>query len=170
MLKRDILAGAALLLASATVPAAADQTVWHLYKAEDGGGTLASVDAGDADSSEPLMHFSLVCMPGETWSMTITEVDAATLGKAIIDGTSVEFSVVVDGNPNAGGMSGYLPEINFGEMYGEWEYSAPIDLETIATLAEAQTLAVKGTGVDMQLPPNGQKLFSEFVDICSDVE
>ena len=65
-------------------------------------------------------------------------------------------------------LSGYFPEITFGQMFGEWEYSFPFDLITLDDLGAAGSLAVTGTGVDFALPSDGTvKAFAAFKALCA---
>ena len=46
----------------------------------------------------------------------------------------MQVAVTADGDPGKTPLSGYFPEIAFGEMFGELEYSFPFDLITLDDL------------------------------------
>jgi hypothetical protein len=142
--------------------------VWRVYPVEGGGGSLAALPAAEVDSPEPYWRFVMTCIPGEPWAATVSGADPAALGGAIAAGEAVQVSVVADGDPNKVPLSGYFPEITFGQMYGEWEYSAPFDLITLDELGGAASLAVTGTGVDFALPSaDTAQAFAEFKALCA---
>ncbi|HET7715259.1 MAG TPA: hypothetical protein VFK86_06500 [Bauldia sp.] len=165
------LCGSVMLLAGLTAIAPAlarGEDVWRVYPVEGGGGSLAALPAEEVDSPEPYWRFVMTCIPGERWDATVSGIDAAALGRAIAGGEAVQISVIADGDPNKVPLSGYFPEIAFGQMYGEWEYSAPFDLVTLDVLGEARSLAVTGTGVDFALPSEGTaEAFAEFRALCA---
>jgi hypothetical protein len=158
----------ALALLLATPALAADGDVWRVYPIEGGGGSLAALPADEVDSPEPYWRFAMTCIPGEPWDATVSGVDAAALGGAIASGDAVQVTVTADGDPNKTPLSGYFPEITFGQMYGEWEYSFPFDLITLDDLGAARSLAVGGTGVDFVLPSEGTaEAFASFKALCA---
>lgn len=142
----------ALALLFATPALAEDGDVWRVYPVEGRGGSIAALAASEVDSPEPYWRFAMTCIAGERWRATLSGVDAAALGGAIAAGADVQVSVIADGDPNKVPLSGYFPEVTFGQMYGEWEYSIPFDLITLDELGAAASLAVSGTGVDFALP------------------
>lgn len=158
----------AIAFVGGAMPAfAQDGDVWRVYPVEGGGGSIAALAASEVDSPEPYWRFAMTCIPGEPWDATVSSVDAAALGAAIASGGAVQVSVIADGDPNRTPLSGYFPEISFGQMYGEWEYSFPFDLITLDELGGAGTLAVTGTGVDFALPSDGTaKAFAAFKALC----
>jgi hypothetical protein len=156
----------ALLLASPAFAQGGD--VWRVYPVEGGGGSIAALAASEVDSPEPYWRFAMTCISGEPWDATVSGVDAAALGGAIASGDAVQVTVTVDGDPSRTPLSGYFPEITFGQMYGEWEYSFPFDLITLDELGASGLLAVSGTGVDFALPSDGTgKAFAEFKALCA---
>jgi hypothetical protein len=151
----------------ATPGLAQDGDVWRVYPVDGGGGSIAALAASEVDSPEPYWRFAMTCMSGERWRATVSGVDAAMLGGAIAAGTEVQVSVIADGDPNKVPLSGYFPEITFGQMYGEWEYSFHFDLITLDDLGRAGALAVTGTGVDFTLPSAGTaEGFAQFKALC----
>jgi hypothetical protein len=162
------LAATAVLLALFRSAFAQDGDVWRVYPVEGGGGSIAALPASDVDSPEPYWRFAMTCIPGEAWDATVSGADPAILGAAIASGDAVQVSVIADGDPNKVPLSGYFPEITFGQMYGEWEYSFPFDLITLDELGAAKSLTVSGTGVAFDLPPaDTAKAFAEFKALCA---
>jgi hypothetical protein len=157
-----------ILLATATPTVAESADVWRVYAVEGGGGSIAALAASEVDSPEPYWRFAMNCIPGESWEAIVSGIDAAALGGAIAAGDAVQVSVIADGDPDKVPLSGYSPEINFGEMYGEWEYTVSFDLITLDDLGVAGSLAVTGTGVDFALPSAGTaEAFAEFKALCA---
>jgi len=152
-----------------TTPALAqDGEVWRVYPVEGGGGSIAALAASEIESPEPYWRFVMTCIPGEPWAATVSGIDPAALGNAIGAGEAVQFSVIADGDPNKVPLSGYFPEITFGQMYGEWEFSASFDLITLDELGGAASLAVSGTGVEFPLPSaDTAQAFAEFKALCA---
>lgn len=147
---------------------AEDGDIWRVYPVEGGGGSLAALAASEVDSPEPYWRFVMTCISGEPWNATVAGIDPAALGAAIAGGGEVKVAVVADGNPDKAPLSGYFPEIRFGEMFGEWEYSFPFDLVTLDDLGTAKSLAVAGTGVAFPLPAAGTaEALSEFKALCA---
>ena len=147
---------------------AEDGDVWRVYPVEGGGGSIVAIAPSEIDLPEPYWRFAMTCISGETWDATVSGIDAAALGAAIAGGEAVQVSVSADGDPNKVPLSGFFPEISFGEMYGEWEYSMTFDLVTLDDLGAAGSLAVNGTGVDFGLPSEGTaKAFAEFKALCA---
>lgn len=142
----------ALMLAAA--PAAAEELVWHFYPAEPGG-TLAVMDKGELESPEPYWHVAIQCIPGEDWTLTVGVADAAALGAAIAEGGPAVLSLKAEGTPGGGDYGDLFPDLRFGEMYGEWEYTVPVGPEMLAELGAAKSLALTGTGIDLKLPSEG---------------
>jgi hypothetical protein len=159
---------ASVFLSFATSAVAQEGDVWRVYPVEGGGGSIAAMAASEVESPEPYWRFAMTCIAGETWDATVSGIDAKALGQAIAAGNAVQVSVIADGDPNKVVLSGYSPEINFGEMYGEWEYSVSFDLVTVDDLGAAGSLAVGGTGVDFALPAAGTaQAFAEFKALCA---
>ena len=153
------------------MPALADDLVWQLYRDDGPGGTLAVMDKGELESPEPYWHLAFQCIPGEDWTMIVGDIDTSALAAVINDDGPAEVSFVVDGELGGHGLGGYFPDIRFGEMFGEWEYWIPLDLDMLRQLAAAKTLAIKGTGVDHALPSEGlAETFGKFVDACTKLE
>lgn len=162
-MRRAALALAALSLAG---PAAADDLVWHFYPAE-AGGTLAVMERSELESPEPYWHVSFQCIPDEDWTLGVADIDAKALAAAIADSgpALVDFAA---GDGGDGLFGGFFPELFFGQMYGEWEYSVPIDISTLETLAGQKSLRVIGTGVDLKLPEAGMADgFAALITACS---
>lgn len=161
--------GLAIALVGGTAPAfAQDGDVWRVYPIEDGGGSLAALAADEVDSPEPYWRFAMSCIPGEPWDVTVSGIDAAALGAAITGGEPVQVAVTADGDPDKVLLSGYFPEITFGEMFGEWEYSFSFDLVALDDLSAAGSLAVSGTGVAFALPSEeAGPAFAEFRALCA---
>lgn len=142
--------------------------IWRVYPLEGGGGSLAALPADEVDSPEPYWRFVMTCIPGEQWTAAVSGVEPAVLGAAIASGEAVQVSIIADGDPDKMPLSGYFPEITFGQMYGEWEYAVPFDLFTLDELEGAGSLAVSGTGVDFALPSAGTaEAFAEFKVRCA---
>ena len=142
--------------------------VWRVYPVEGGGGSIAALAASEVDSPEPYWQFAMTCISGEPWRATVSGTDAAALGAAIAAGEAVQVSVIADGDPNKVPLSGYFPEITFGEMFGEWEYRSPSTSITLDDLGAADSLAVTGTGVEFALPSDGTvKAFAAFKALCA---
>jgi hypothetical protein len=171
-MSRDLqrgLAGAVVGLGLIAPAFAEDGDVWRVYPAEGGGGSLAALPADEVDSPEPYWRFVMTCIPGEPWNAVVSGIDPAVLGGAIAAGETIQVSVIAGGDPNKVSLSGYFPAITFGQMYGEWEYSAPFDLITLDELGGAAgPLAVSGTGIDFALPSAGTaEAFAEFRALCA---
>jgi hypothetical protein len=161
---------AALLLPVFSAPAAAADLIWHLYAAE-AGGTLAVMEQSELESPEPYWPLALQCNPGENWTMTVAGIDGKLLGAAISAGEPPMFSFIVDGEDAGHGLGGYSPTIAFSEMFGEWEYSVPISLDTIRSFSDIATLAITGTGLDMKLPTDGlDAAINKFIAICAPLQ
>jgi hypothetical protein len=161
---------AAVLFAVAIPALAQDEQVWRVYPVEGRGGSIAALAASEVDSPEPYWRFAMTCISGERWRATVSGVDAAALGGAIAAGGDVQVSVIANGDPNNVPLSGYFPEITFGQMYGEWEYSTHFDLITLDDLGATESLAVAGTGVGFVLPSSGtQQAFAEFKALCAEL-
>ena len=154
----------AVLLAAPVASQAAD--VWHVYPSDFGGGTIAVLDAGEVDSSEPFWRFAMRCFADEPWQAVVSGVDAAALGAAIAQNADITVAVIGDGDGSMELLSGYYPNIRFDHMFGEWEYTTEFDLSAIDSLAAAGTLQVKGTGVDFPLPSGGAKDLMAFKALC----
>ncbi len=160
------LAAASFVVASPSLAEDAGEKVWHLYHGDDPAATLAVMEAAEVDSDEPYWSLSLSCSFDQPWELTVSDVDERALGETIADGGPVTFSFVVDGNAD-GPLGGYFPTLRFGEMFGEWEYSVPLDLDMLGAMEAAGTLAVTGTGVDLPLPETGMKeAIGEFRALC----
>ncbi len=161
--------GFAAVFFGLTAPAfAQDGDVWRVYPVDGGGGSIAALAASEVDSPEPYWRFAMSCIPSEPWEAVVSGIDAAALGQAIASGDAVQVSVIADGDPNRTPLSGYFPEISFGQMYGEWEYSFSFDLITLDELGAAGSLRVTGTGVDFALPSAGTaQAFAELKALCA---
>jgi hypothetical protein len=159
---------AVVIMALAVPAAAANDDIWRVYPVDGGGGTIAALPPGEADSPEPYWGFSMTCLPSQDWTATVSGIDAKALANAISSGESITVAVIADDNPDRTPISGYFPSISFGEMYGEWEYAFPFGLDSLDELGSAETLAVKGTGVDFGLPSKGtEEAFSKFRALCA---
>ena len=162
-------AAAAMMGFGMATPAfAEDGDVWRVYPVEGGGGSIAALAAAEIESPEPYWRFAMTCIPGEPWNAVVSGIDPAVLGGAITAAEAIQVSVIADGDPNKVPLSGYFPEITFGQMYGEWEFSAPFDLITLDELGAAASLAVSGTGVEFALPTaDTARAFAEFKALCA---
>ena len=164
-MNRIAVATAALSLAG--VPAAAEELVWQFYPAE-AGGSLAVMDRSELESPEPYWHLAFLCIPGEDWTMTVAGIDAAALGAAIAGSGPAVLSLKAEGAPGGGDYGGLFPELRFGEMYGEWEYTVTIGPEMLAELGAAKSLSVTGTGIDLKLPAEGMaEAFASLNAACA---
>ena len=158
----------AVALLFATPSMAEDGDVWRVYPVDGGGGSIAALAVSEVDSPEPYWRFAMTCISGERWRVSVSGVDAAALGGAIAAGDALQVAVTADRDPDKVPLSGYFPEITFGQMYGEWEYSFPFDLITLDELGMAGSLTVSGTGVDFALPSEGTgKAFAAFKALCA---
>jgi len=158
---------AAMIMALAAPASAADGEIWRVYPVDGGGGTIAALAPGEADSPEPYWGFSMTCLPSQDWTANVSGIDAKALANAIAGGDSITVAVIADDNPDRTPISGFFPTISFGQMYGEWEYAFSFDLDSLDELGSAETLAVKGTGVDFSLPTDGtEDAFSKFRGLC----
>ena len=144
--------------------------VWHLYHGDDTAATLVVIDRAELESEEPYWLLSLQCSFDEEWILTLADVDERTLGQTIADGGPVILSFVVDGTPSSMGLGSIFPELRFSEMFGEWEYLAPFDLDMVDELAAAKTLAIEGTGAQYALPSEGASAIGEFRTLCARYE
>ena len=107
-------------------------------------------------------------MPNQDWTANVSGIDARALGSAISADESITVAVIADDNPDRTPISGFFPAISFGEMYGEWEYAVPFGLDALDELGSAETLAVKGTGVDFSLPSKDtEAAFAQFRALCA---
>lgn len=162
------LAGAFAGFAIIAPAGAQDGDVWRVYPVEGGGGSLVALPADEVESPEPYWRFAMTCIPGEPWNAIVSGIDPAVLGGAIAADEAIQVSVIADGDPNKVSLSGYFPEITFGQMYGEWEFSVPFDLITLDDLGGTASLAVSGTGVGFPLPSEGTaEAFAEFKALCA---
>ena len=160
---------AALAGVALAAPALAQEgDIWRVYPVEGGGGSLAALAASEVESPEPYWRFAMTCMPGEPGDAVVSGIEPAVLGAAIAAGGELKVAVIADGDPDKTPLSGYFPEITFGQMFGEWEFSVPFDLITLDELGAAETLAVSGTGIDFALPSAGTAdAFAEFRALCA---
>jgi len=157
-----------VMAAFATSAFAQEGDVWRVYPVEGRGGSIAALAVSEVDSPEPYWRFAMTCIDGERWRATVSGIDAAALGGAIASGAEVQVSVIANGDPGNVPLSGYFPEITFGQMFGEWEYSTHFDLITLDDLGATESLAVAGTGVDFALPSSGtQQAFAAFKALCA---
>ena len=153
----------------ATPALAEDGDVWRVYPVEGRGGSLAALAASEVDSPEPYWRFAMTCIAGERWRATVSGVDAAALGGAIAAGADVQVSVIADGDPNKVPLSGYFPEITFGQMYGEWEYSIALRPDHARRSGRGGVARRHAAPASIsRFPPTGRReAFAAFKALCA---
>ena len=140
--------------------------IWKVFGGDGAPASLLVIDKSRADDPEAHYKFFLSCTAAEPWIMNVSEVDAKALGKAIADGGQPSFGLVLDGKTEDSG--GYKPDIIYNQADSVWEYSTSWDLSLLDALSLATEIGIKGTGVDMKLPPEGMAAaLSRFKADCN---
>ncbi len=129
--------------------------VWHLYSEDPSFAFLAVVDETEVDEAEAYYPFSMDCSDSKDWTIDVAGLDHVKLGEAIARGEPPAFSILFDGKADET-YGQFYPDLNFGEMWGEWEYVSTWPSAILDLFLAANEIRVKGPGVDMVLPSQGQ--------------
>jgi hypothetical protein len=141
--------------------------IWHVYHDDEPTASLAMVDQAEVDAEDAYWPFFMRCSLGEPWTAVISGIDAKELGNAIATHQPVGFSFVVDGKTSDDEGGRYVPELSFSQLDGEWNYLIEWDFTLLNRLARANTLAIRGTGLDKSLPSEGlAAAFTWFEKVC----
>ena len=162
------LAGLATLATFGPLPAnAAD--IWHVFSADASFAFLAVVDEAEVDEAEAYYPFSMDCSTDRDWTMRVGGLDHVALGEAIAGNEPPVFTLVFDGTEDRF-FSQYFPDLDFGEMWGEWEYVARWSPGVLDLMLAAKETRVKGPGVDAVLPGGGAEAIGAFKVACETIE
>jgi hypothetical protein len=168
------LAIAAALGTLFAVPAAAEEQnlIWYYFHDDQAPSAfLAVVAEGEEDSPEPHYPLLLTCSLDDEWNMIVSDVDPKVLGTTIANGEQPTFALVTDKDKSAEDSGEYFPVISFSEMEGLWEYSSIWDLGALDHLVAAETVSIKGTGIERALPQKALKeTVTQFKAFCEHLD
>jgi hypothetical protein len=145
----------------------AGDLTWHVYSDDAQSGLLAVVDEDEIESPEPHYPFLMSCAADQEWTMFVSDIDAKRLGETIAEGDQPTFSLSATTSGKTAASGDFFPEISFSQMETVWEYSSIWDLGVLDHLLEADRVAIKGTGIDLNLPTKAMKAaLAEFKAFC----
>lgn len=152
----------------APLPASAAD-IWHYYPGDGSFAFLAVVDETAVEEAEAYYPFTMDCATDRDWTMRITGLDNVALGDAIANGERPVFTLLFDGSEDDF-FSQYLPQLDFGEMWGEWEYATNWSPGVLDRMLAAKETRVRGPGVDMVLPAGGAEAIGAFKAACEKID
>lgn len=146
----------ALAMVAAPLGATASAApVWHFYSEDPSFAFLAVVDEFEVGEAEAYYAFSMSCSATRDWTMRVAGLNHVELGAAIARNEPPGFSMLFDGAAD-GLFSQYYPDLNFGEMWGEWEYVARWSPGVLDLMLAADAIRMTGPGIDTTLTDRGK--------------
>jgi hypothetical protein len=127
------------------------------------------VDEAEVEEAEAYYPFTMDCSTSRDWSMRVSGLDNVALGDAIANGERPVFALLFDGAEDDF-FSQYLPDLDFSEMWGEWEYAAHWSPGVLDAMLAAKQTRVRGPGVDMALPGGGAEAIGAFKAACEKID
>jgi len=146
---------------------AAGQMQWR-FDHDDSAGFLGVTDSTQADNPEAHYSYLMTCSTEDEWAIYVSDIDVKALGDVIAKNQQPTFTIATTVNGKAEESEPYYPDISYNQEESRWEYSSAWDTTILDHLAGAQSIKLKGTGLDVDLPQTGLadalKGFKQFCD------
>lgn len=144
---------------AATNPPAADAVkdqIW-VFDHDEASGYAGVIAAADKSSEEPHYSILITCSQEDDWAMYISDLDVKALGDTIAKNQQPTFAVSSTKAGKTETSEPYFPDIAYNQEETRWEYSTIWDIGILDHLADADQMALKGTGLDVTLPTQSMK-------------
>jgi len=146
---------------------AAGQLQWR-FDHDESAGFLGVTDSTQADNPEAHYSFLMTCSTEDEWAIYVSDIDVKALGDVIAQNHQPTFTIATTKDGKTEESEPYYPDISFNSEESRWEYSTPWDTTILDHLADVQSVKLKGTGLDVELPQAGLadsvKGFKTFCD------
>ncbi|MBN8996478.1 MAG: hypothetical protein J0H94_14755 [Rhizobiales bacterium] len=146
---------------------AAGPMQWR-FDHDDSAGFLGVTDSTQADNPEAHYTYLMTCSTEDEWAIYVSDIDVKALGEVIAQNQQPTFTIATTVNGKSEESEPYYPDISYNQEESRWEYSSAWDTTILDHLAGAQSIRLKGTGLDIELPQTGLadslKGFKQFCD------
>jgi hypothetical protein len=146
---------------------AAGPLQWR-FDHDESAGFLGVTDSTEADNPEAHYSFLMTCSTEDEWAIYVSDIDVKALGDVIAKNQQPTFTISTTRDGKTEESEPYYPDISFNSEESRWEYSTPWDTTILDHLVGVQSVKLKGTGLDVQLPQTGLadsvKGFKAFCD------
>jgi hypothetical protein len=138
-----------------TASAAADQ-IW-VFDHDEAAGYAGVMAAADKNKEEPHYAILITCSQEDDWAIYVSDLDVKALGDTIAKNQQPSFTISSTTAGKTETSEPYYPDISFNQEEARWEYSTVWDISMLDHLANADQMALKGTGIDVTEPTQSMK-------------
>lgn len=159
---------ATLLLTALPLAAHAAGPLQWRFDHDESAGFLGVTDSAQADNPEAHYSFLMTCSTEDEWAIYVSDIDVKALGDVIAKNQQPTFTIATTKDGKSEESEPYYPDISFNSEESRWEYSTPWDTTILDHFMGVQSVKLKGTGLDVELPQTGLadavKGFKAFCD------